>query len=168
MAVAPSHDVREADHRDGERVVLRGRRDPARLVRPCDRGGRRGLRSFGDQLGHSAGQRGQPRPRGHDRSAETGLVNQSVPRAALRDEVRSLAGVLKAKNPVVLRAAKVGFKLARDMAWDQAEDYLYAKLEQSQFLDKNEGRRAGLSQFLDEKAFRPGLGNYDRGGKSEE
>jgi feruloyl-CoA hydratase/lyase len=102
------------------------------------------------------------------RAAEVGLVNQSVPRATLRDEVRSLAGVLKAKNPVVLRAAKVGFKLARDMAWDQAEDYLYAKLEQSQFLDKNEGRRAGLSQFLDEKAFRPGLGNYDRGGKSEE
>jgi trans-feruloyl-CoA hydratase/vanillin synthase len=102
------------------------------------------------------------------RAAEIGLVNQAVPLATLREEVRTLASVLKAKNPVTLRAAKVGFKLARDMAWDQAEDYLYAKLEQSQFLDKSEGRGAGMSQFLDAKAFRPGLGTYDRGNDSEE
>jgi len=48
------------------------------------------------------------------------------------------------------------------MSWDTAEDYLYAKLEQSQFLDKERGREAGLSQFLDEKSIRPGLEAYRR------
>jgi trans-feruloyl-CoA hydratase/vanillin synthase len=48
------------------------------------------------------------------------------------------------------------------MSWDTAEDYLYAKLEQSQFLDKERGREQGLSQFLDEKTIRPGLESYER------
>ena len=96
------------------------------------------------------------------RAAEMGLVNRSVPRAHLGDAVRRLAETLKAKNPVVLRAAKVGFKHAREMPWDQAEDYLYAKLEQSQFLDKENGRESGLSEFLDTKAYRPGLSAYPR------
>ena len=30
------------------------------------------------------------------------------------------------------------------MPWDVAEDYLYAKLEQSQFLDREGGRAEGL------------------------
>jgi len=95
------------------------------------------------------------------RAAEIGLVNKAVPRSQLRDEVQRLASVLKDKNPAVLRAAKVGYKLARDMSWEQSEDYLYAKLEQSQFLDRAQARQAGLSQFLDEKSFRPGLTTLD-------
>jgi len=97
------------------------------------------------------------------RAAEMGLVNASVPRERLRDEVETLARELLEKNPVVLRAAKVGFKHARDLSWDQAEDYLYAKLEQSQFLDAERGRETGLKQFLDDKTYRPGLGTYARG-----
>jgi trans-feruloyl-CoA hydratase/vanillin synthase len=96
------------------------------------------------------------------RAAEMGLVNRAVPKAQLREEVQKLADTLKAKNPVVLRAAKIGFKVSREMPWDQAEDYLYAKLEQSQFLDTERGRESGLSQFLDEKTFRPGLATYER------
>lgn len=95
-------------------------------------------------------------------AAEMGLVNASVPLANLRDEVEALARELLEKNPVVLRAAKLGFKHCRAMSWDQAEDYLYAKLEQSQFLDEERGREAGLSQFLDEKRIRPGLETYVR------
>src|SRR6202142_65789 len=68
-------------------------------------------------------------------AAEMGLVNWSVPRADLRGEVETLARELLDKNPVVLRAAKLGFKHAQGMSWEIAEDYLYAKLEQSQFLD---------------------------------
>jgi trans-feruloyl-CoA hydratase/vanillin synthase len=49
------------------------------------------------------------------------------------------------------------------MSWDTAEDYLYAKLEQSQFLDEERGREQGLAQFLDEKSIRPGLEPYKRG-----
>jgi len=98
---------------------------------------------------------------GH-RAAEMRLVNFSVPRAELRSTVEALARELLEKNPVVLRAAKLGFKHAQTMSWDTAEDYLYAKLEQSQFLDKERGREAGLDQFLDEKSIRPGLQTYRR------
>src|SRR3954470_9695421 len=95
-------------------------------------------------------------------AAAMGLVNASVPASELRADVESLARELLAKNPVVLRAAKLGYKHCRDMSWDQAEDYLYAKLEQSQFLDSERGREQGLSQFLDEKRIRPGLETYER------
>jgi trans-feruloyl-CoA hydratase/vanillin synthase len=64
----------------------------------------------------------------------------------------------------VLRAAKLGYKHCAAMSWDQAEDYLYAKLEQSQFLDAEGGREEGLAQFLDEKKIRPGLQTYKRPG----
>jgi trans-feruloyl-CoA hydratase/vanillin synthase len=99
------------------------------------------------------------------RAAEMGLVNRAVPASQLRNEVLKLAETLMAKNPVVLRAAKVGFKMAREMPWELAEDYLYAKLEQSQFLDEEGGREAGLNQFLDKKSFRPGLSTYERESK---
>jgi trans-feruloyl-CoA hydratase/vanillin synthase len=96
------------------------------------------------------------------RAAELGLVNLSVPRAQLRAEVEALARELLEKNPVVLQAAKLGFKHAQAMGWDTAEDYLYAKLDQSQFRDAERGREQGLTQFLDEKSIRPGLESYRR------
>jgi trans-feruloyl-CoA hydratase/vanillin synthase len=96
------------------------------------------------------------------RAAEMGLVNWSVPRERLREEVEGLARELLGKNPAVLRAAKVGFKHALGMSWEQAEDYFYAKLDQATFTDREGGRGQGLEQFLDEKRFRPGLGNYAR------
>jgi trans-feruloyl-CoA hydratase/vanillin synthase len=96
------------------------------------------------------------------KAAEMRLVNWSTPRERLRDEVEALARELLEKNPVVLRAAKLGFKHAQTMSWETAEDYLYAKLEQSQFLDRERGREQGLAQFLDEKAIRPGLQTYKR------
>ena len=96
------------------------------------------------------------------KAAEMRLVNWSVPLAELRGEVDALARELLAKNPVALRAAKVGFKHAQEMSWDTAEDYLYAKLDQSRFLDPENGREQGLAQFLDEKSIRPGLEPYRR------
>ena len=99
-------------------------------------------------------------------AAAMGLVNASVPLERLRAEVEALARELLEKNPVVLRAAKLGFKHTREMSWDAAEDYLYAKLEQSQFLDTEGGRAEGLAQFLDEKTIRPGLQTYKRPGLS--
>ncbi|MFE7835863.1 p-hydroxycinnamoyl CoA hydratase/lyase [Streptomyces sp. NPDC057474] len=95
-------------------------------------------------------------------AAAMGLVNSSVPLEQLRAATVELAKDLLGKNPVVLRAAKLGFKHSRDMSWGQAEDYLYAKLEQSQFLDPERGREQGLTQFLDEKRIRPGLQAYER------
>ncbi len=95
-------------------------------------------------------------------AARMRLVNWSVPRERLREEVRALALDLAEKNPVVLRAARLGFKHAQTMSWDTAEDYLYAKLDQSRFLDVEGGREHGLTQFLDDKSFRPGLESYRR------
>ncbi len=96
------------------------------------------------------------------RAAEMGLVNRSVPLAQLREETVKLAEVLLKKNPVVLDAAKNGYRHAAEMSWENAQDYLYAKLEQSQFQDQSGGRAEGLSQFLDEKTIRPGLQGYER------
>jgi len=96
------------------------------------------------------------------KAAEMRLVNWSVPRERLRADVEALARELLEKNPVVLRAAKLGFKHCAAMSWDQAEDYLYAKVEQSQFLDAERGREHGLQQFLDEKRIKPGLQAYER------
>ena len=96
------------------------------------------------------------------RAAEMGLVNWSTPLERLRGEVEELARELLAKSPVALHAAKLGFRNSRELGWDLAEDYLYAKLEQSQFLDGEGGREEALKQFLDEKRIRPGLQTYIR------
>jgi feruloyl-CoA hydratase/lyase len=96
------------------------------------------------------------------KAEQMGLVNQSVARDELREEVERLARELLEKNPVVLRAAKLGFKHALGMSWDQAEDYFYAKHDQSIAQDREGGRTEGLKQFLDDKSIRPGLQTYAR------
>jgi trans-feruloyl-CoA hydratase/vanillin synthase len=95
-------------------------------------------------------------------AAEMGLVNKAVPMEQLREETIALARKLAAKNPVVLRAAKQGFKRCRELTWEQSEDYLYAKLDQAQLRDPEHGRDKGLKQFLDEKSIKPGLESYRR------
>ncbi|MBZ9557798.1 MULTISPECIES: p-hydroxycinnamoyl CoA hydratase/lyase [unclassified Modicisalibacter] len=95
-------------------------------------------------------------------AADMGLVNRSVPRDQLREVTRELATTLRDKNPVVLRAAKIGFKLCRELTWEQNEEYLYAKLDQAQLLDPEHGREQGLKQFLDDKSIKPGLESYRR------
>lgn len=99
---------------------------------------------------------------GGRKAREMGLVNESVPLADLEARVRVLCASLLEKNPVVLKAAKDTFKRVRNMPWEQADDYIYAKLEQMLFLDKSNGRAEGLKQFLDDKTYRPGLGAYKR------
>lgn len=88
------------------------------------------------------------------------LVNEAVPQEQLRDRTRALALKLASMNQEVLRAAKIGYKVASQMPWEQAEDYLYAKLEQSQFNDRESTREQGMKQFLDDKSYRPGLGSF--------
>jgi trans-feruloyl-CoA hydratase/vanillin synthase len=95
-------------------------------------------------------------------AAEWGLVNRAVPLEKLREATIAMAAKLLQKNPVVLRAAKVGFKLCRELTWEQNEDYLYAKLDQSRLRDKEGGREKGMKQFLDDKTIKPGLQTYKR------
>jgi trans-feruloyl-CoA hydratase/vanillin synthase len=96
-------------------------------------------------------------------AAEMGLINKSVPKEQLREAVIELANKLLEKNPVVLRYAKQGFKRARELTWEQGEDYLYAKTDQSNYRDPEKGRKEGLKQFLDDKTIKPGLQSYKRG-----
>ena len=95
-------------------------------------------------------------------AAEMGLVNRAVPLEKLEEETVALAKKLLEKNPVVLRAAKHGFKRCRELTWEQNEDYLYAKLDQARLRDPEHGREKGMKQFLDEKAIKPGLQTYKR------
>lgn len=101
-------------------------------------------------------------PFGGQIARETGLVNESVPLAKLRERTRELAKVLLGKNPTVLRQAKNAFKRIGVMDWDLAEDYLGAKAEQTAAQDPEKGRAKGMTQFLDEKSIRPGLQGYRR------
>ncbi|WP_423822022.1 p-hydroxycinnamoyl CoA hydratase/lyase [Salinisphaera sp. SPP-AMP-43] len=95
-------------------------------------------------------------------AAAMGLINRSVPGAELREAVTELAGKLTDKNPVALRYAKHGFKRCRELTWEQNEDYLYAKIDQSNHRDPEQGRAQGLKQFLDDKTIKPGLQAYQR------
>jgi trans-feruloyl-CoA hydratase/vanillin synthase len=100
------------------------------------------------------------------RAKEIGLVNESVPRAELMDRVGALAERLRALNPHVLRTAKEAYRHSMDMNYEQAWDYLGAKASQLRSRDTEGGRRIGMSQFLDDKTFKPGLGAYVRPGQS--
>jgi feruloyl-CoA hydratase/lyase len=96
------------------------------------------------------------------KAAEMRIVNEAVPRAKLRDRTRALAKVLLGKNPTVLRAAKQAVRHVQDMPWELSDEYLMAKGHQARYLDPEQGRSKGLTQFLDEKSFRPGLQPYRR------
>jgi len=95
-------------------------------------------------------------------AAEMKLVNKAVAPEQLREETRKLAMTLIGKNPFVLRQAKTACRFTRDMTWEQAGEYLMAKSDQTELRDPENGRNTGMSQFLDEKSFRPGLGAYRR------
>lgn len=96
------------------------------------------------------------------RAAELRLVNEAVPAEKLAERTRELAKVLLEKNPTVLRQARMAYKFARYMDWEQAAEYLTAKMDQLAFVDPEKGKEQGLKQFLDEKSFQPGHGAYAR------
>lgn len=93
---------------------------------------------------------------------QLGLVNEAVPADRLRDRTVELARVLLEKNPTVLRQARMAYKYARYMDWEQSAEYLTAKADQTTFVDPERGRAHGLKQFLDDKSYRPGHGTYSR------
>ena len=96
------------------------------------------------------------------KAAEMRLVNEAVPLARLRTRTRELAALLRSKNPTVMRGAKMAVRMVREMPWEVSNDYLFAKSAETQLHDPERGRSEGLTQFLDEKSFRPGLSGYKR------
>jgi trans-feruloyl-CoA hydratase/vanillin synthase len=95
------------------------------------------------------------------KAAEWGFVNEAVPADKLKARVEDVAKVLLAKNPVALKAAKDAIRRVGAMTYDEAEDYLVRAQEAANSFD-SEGRKEGIRQFIDEKAYKPGLGAYDR------
>jgi feruloyl-CoA hydratase/lyase len=90
------------------------------------------------------------------------LVNFSVPRSELRDATVKFARMLMKKNPAALRYTKECIRAVRNMDVQQAADYLNAKSDALRFRDPEKGRAEATRQFLDEKSFKPGLGEYKR------
>jgi trans-feruloyl-CoA hydratase/vanillin synthase len=90
------------------------------------------------------------------------LINKAVPRDQLRSETVALAQKLLKINPQAIRATKQAVKLVPTMGDDAALDYLAAKSIELRFVDREGGREKGMSQFLDDKTYRPGLGAYQR------
>jgi feruloyl-CoA hydratase/lyase len=95
-------------------------------------------------------------------AAEQGLINEAIPTEKLEDRVREVANVLLAKNATALRATKWAVRRVREMSYDNAEDYLIRAQEAANMFD-NDGRKEATRQFIDQKAFKPGLGAYDKG-----
>ncbi|MCW3837594.1 p-hydroxycinnamoyl CoA hydratase/lyase [Sphingomonas canadensis] len=101
-------------------------------------------------------------PFGGQKAAEMGLVNRSVPLAELRAATETLARTLLSKNPTVLRHAKSAFKFVESLDWDTSEAMLGAMAASAAASDPERGRSKGMSQFLDDKSYRPGLEGYRR------
>ncbi len=94
-------------------------------------------------------------------AADWGLVNESLPLAELKERVTEVATMLRAKNPVALKATKDAIRRVGVMTYDEAEDYLVRAQEAANSFD-NDGRKEGIRQFIDEKSYKPGLGTYDK------
>jgi trans-feruloyl-CoA hydratase/vanillin synthase len=95
-------------------------------------------------------------------AAGWGLVNESVPAGELQARVTEVANKLLKKNWETLKATKDAMRRVREMTYDNAEDYLIRAQEALNWHDKSDGRHDGMKQFLDEKSYKPGLGEYDK------
>ena len=61
-----------------------------------------------------------------------------------------------------IKITKEAIRAVRFMNEPQANDYLSAKSDALRYNDKEKGREQGMTQFLDEKSYRPGFGHYKR------
>ncbi|MBK17728.1 MAG: p-hydroxycinnamoyl CoA hydratase/lyase [Rhodospirillaceae bacterium] len=99
------------------------------------------------------------------RAMEIGLVNKSVPAGKLKSEVMKLARLMQQKSPAAVKYTKEAIRSVRYMNEPEAADYLNAKSDALKYIDKEDSRGQGMSQFLDEKSYRPGLGHFERRNK---
>jgi trans-feruloyl-CoA hydratase/vanillin synthase len=95
-------------------------------------------------------------------AAQMKFVNKSFPLAALREETLAFARKLEVKSPAAVRYTKDAVRVVRNMSQMQAMDYLNAKSDALKHVDPEGGRQKAMKQFLDEKTFKPGLGDFKR------
>ena len=96
------------------------------------------------------------------KAREIGFVNMSVPHSELTQVTVTFAKKLMQKSPAAMRYTKEAIRAVRFMNEPQANDYLSAKSDALRFNDKERGREQGMTQFLDEKSYRPGLQHFKR------
>jgi feruloyl-CoA hydratase/lyase len=96
------------------------------------------------------------------RAVELGLANFAFPKERLREETVALAKKLMNLNPGVVRYTKEAMRAVQDMTHEQARDYLRSKQDSLARNDKEIREQVGMTKFLDEKSYRPGLGPYKR------
>ena len=90
------------------------------------------------------------------------FVNKSVPPEQLREATMELARKLEAKSPAAVRYTKECVRSVRGKSQDQAMDYLNCKSDALKHMDPEKGREKAMKMFLDEKVFKPGLGEFKR------
>ena len=98
---------------------------------------------------------------GH-KAVEMKLANIAVPGDKLREETVALARELMEKNPTVLAYTKQAVRAVKTMDMENAYEYLRAKIQALQFMDREGTRARGMEEFLDKKTYRPGLGPVSR------
>jgi trans-feruloyl-CoA hydratase/vanillin synthase len=96
------------------------------------------------------------------KAKEIGFVNMHFPKAKLKEETIKFAKKLMEKSPAALRYTKEAIRAVRFMNEPQAQDYLNCKSDALKLNDKENGRQEGMKQFLDDKTYRPGFGNFKR------
>jgi feruloyl-CoA hydratase/lyase len=96
------------------------------------------------------------------KAKEIGFVNMHFPKAQLKAETIKFAKKLQEKSPAALRYTKEAIRAVRFMNEPQAQDYLNCKSDALKLNDKEDGRKEGMKQFLDDKTYRPGFGNFKR------
>jgi trans-feruloyl-CoA hydratase/vanillin synthase len=85
-----------------------------------------------------------------------------LPADRLLARVTEVADKLLKKNWETLKATKDAIRRVREMNYENAEDYLIRAQEALNWHDKSDGRHIGMKQFLDDKTYKPGLGEYDK------
>jgi len=96
------------------------------------------------------------------KAVEMGIATLSVPADQLRDEVLAIARELMEKEPVVLAYTKHAVRNVGDMNMDMAYEYLATKGLALRFADQKDTRGRGMTEFLDKKSYRPGLGPVNK------
>lgn len=91
------------------------------------------------------------------------FVNKSVPLENLREATMELARKLEGKSLAAVKYTKECVRTVRRMSKDQALDYLNVKSDALKLNDPDKGRAKAMTMFLDEKTFKPGLGDFKSG-----
>jgi trans-feruloyl-CoA hydratase/vanillin synthase len=92
---------------------------------------------------------------------EQGLVTESVPADQLKARVQEICDVLKKKDSHALRATKWTMRRMVDMTYDNGLEYQIRAQEALHSFGGAAARKEATKQFLDEKAFKPGLETFD-------